>query len=106
MKKSYHSKMVPADEAAMTSRMSLASGVSCAAILSSRPVAALAKGRLRCQRGESRVPREQDRAVPRGVGARRFDQTEARPARQFASFDPAGDLRAGFGQLGLAPAAG
>src|SRR5687768_7533005 len=111
MKKSYHSKIVPADEAAITRRISFALGVcSVAAMLapSRETRRALANGRQRSQRGERRVPREQDRAVARGIGARGIEQGYPGPGgSRAAAGQPRRQRVAGRGDIvGSAPRRG
>src|SRR5690242_6400792 len=88
MKKSYHSKIVPALDAAITKRISFALG-SCAATavalmaaawlpfpVRTEPLAAHGFLGKRSQRG---IPRQRDCAVPARIGPRRFECSKAGP---------------------------
>src|SRR6185312_16431746 len=105
MKKSYHSKIVPIDEAAITRRMSAALG-SCwialgiAVAIACSPLSPRADELpLGGESGKSvrrRRPREHDRAVAGGKIARRDQRFEPRPFWQAAgAAKPGGERLAG-----------
>src|SRR5690606_9221573 len=92
MKKSYHSNTVPADEAAMTRRISLTSGF-CAggaaatlaiAVLSLAARGELDRGRGAGKGGGGRLPRQEDGPVSGRVGACWLDQGDVGPIGQIA----------------------
>src|SRR5690606_17192964 len=89
MKKSYHSKTVPADEAAMTSRMSRALGRSAGVVAAMVAIALflpaggeLARSRRAGKGGNRRLPRQQYRPVAGRIVARGFEHSEVGPLGQ------------------------